>query len=226
MNLYLGTVDLLKAAHKFYERNGFLRITLNDLPSYFPAMPGENMYYYLSLTQMTDARYPIGKFEKPTILSDEVISQWIMTIADFPTNLSMEIASLTKEQLDTPYRAGGWTLRQVVHHCADSHINAFCRIKLALTEVNPVIKPYLEDRWANLADSKIAVDVSINMIKALHQRWVILLQVLDRNELQRVFTHPEDRRSVSIAEAIGMYAWHCKHHLAHITSLKMRKSDS
>jgi len=170
---------------------------------------------------MYNKRYPIGQFEKPLIISSNLISEWISIIAAFPESLGKEVRNLSDEQLDTPYRDGGWTLRQVVHHCADSHMNAFCRIKLALTEDSPTIKPYFEDRWAELADSKtIPVDASISILKGLHQRWTILLNTITATELARTFVHPEHDRKISVAEAIGMYSWHCRHHLAHIITLK------
>ena len=170
-------------------------------------------------------RYPIGKFEKPDVITSDLISEWVSVIDAFPENLNNEIRNLSEVQLDTPYRKGGWTIRQVVHHCADSHMNAFCRIKLAITEDHPIIKPYFEEKWAELADSKsVPIDASISIINGLHLRWTILLNSLTPNELQRSFIHPEHGRKIEIAEAVGMYAWHCKHHLAHITTFKPLKS--
>jgi|SRR5690606_793946 len=174
---------------------------------------------------MDNKRYPIGQFEKPDIISQTLITEWISTIAAFPEDLGKQVEHLSDAQLDTPYRENGWTLRQVVHHCADSHMNAFCRIKLALTEDNPVIKPYFEDRWAELADSKsIPISASISILNGLHLRWTILLNSISAGNLKRIFVHPEHNGKVEIAEAIGMYAWHCKHHLAHITTLKSLKN--
>ena len=174
---------------------------------------------------MDNKRYPIGQFEKPDIISQTLITEWISTIAAFPEDLGKQVEHLSDAQLDTPYRENGWTLRQVVHHCADSHMNAFCRIKLALTEDNPVIKPYFEDRWAELADSKsIPISASISILNGLHLRWTILLNSISAGNLKRTFVHPEHNGKVEIAEAIGMYAWHCKHHLAHITTLKSLKN--
>ena len=174
---------------------------------------------------MDNKRYPIGQFEKPDIISQTLITEWISTIAAFTEDLGKQVEHLSDAQLDTPYRENGWTLRQVVHHCADSHMNAFCRIKLALTEDNPVIKPYFEDRWAELADSKsIPISASISILNGLHLRWTILLNSISAGNLKRTFVHPEHNGKVEIAEAIGMYAWHCKHHLAHITTLKSLKN--
>lgn len=174
---------------------------------------------------MDRKRYPIGKFEKPDMISGDLLSEWIAIIAAFPDDLAKAIENLSDQQLDTAYREGGWTVRQVVHHCADANMNAFCRFKLALTEDSPVIKPYVEDRWAELADSKaIALDASLAILNGLHQRWAILLRSFIATDLERGFIHPDHGRKIGIAEAVGMYAWHCRHHLAHITMLKAEKS--
>lgn len=169
---------------------------------------------------MNNKRYPIGQFEKPDIISQDLIAEWISNIAAFPQDLSEQVQSLSDEQMDIPYRKNGWTLRQVVHHCADSHMNAFCRIKLALTEDCPVIKPYFEAEWAKLADSEISLDASLFILRGLHKRWEALLKSLSHNDLNRNFIHPEGNKKTSIAEAIGMYSWHCKHHFAHIMIIK------
>lgn len=169
-------------------------------------------------------QYPIGKFEKPSTITSGILSEWISFLESFPSLLTQEVSHLSDQQLDTPYRDGGWTIRQVIHHCADSHMNAFCRIKLAITEDNPVIKPYYEDRWAELTDSKtLPIETSLNILKGLHQRWVVLLKSLNNELLERNFIHPEHQKTFSIAETIGTYAWHSEHHLAHITELKRSK---
>jgi hypothetical protein len=168
-------------------------------------------------------RYPIGQFDKPPVITTHVLENWIETIGSFPELLSFEVALLADEQLDTPYREGGWTIRQVVHHCADSHMNAFARFKLALTEDNPVIKPYNEALWAELSDSKsLPVAPSLFTLKGLHYRWYNLLKNLDKESLKRKYTHPEHGQEFTLDEAIGMYAWHCSHHLAHVKSVKRR----
>jgi len=175
---------------------------------------------------MTDQelKYPIGKFTKPETISQETLTQWIADIASFPERLKKEVSHLADAQLDTPYRPEGWTIRQVVHHCADSHINSLIRFKWALTEEKPTIKPYFEDRWAELADSKtFPIQSSIQILEGVHARWVALLSGFDNNDLQRIYIHPEHNKEFSLAEAIGLYAWHCNHHLAHITTLKKRK---
>jgi hypothetical protein len=162
-------------------------------------------------------RYPIGQFIKPNQITKDIISIWIHDIASFPERLRIEVDGLSDEQLDTPYRPEGWTIRQVIHHCADSHMNSFIRFKLALTEDHPTIKPYFEDRWADLPDSKqITVDSSLKILEGLHERWVVLLNSLTEIELSRTFYHPENRQAIRLDENIGIYAWHCNHHLAHI----------
>lgn len=169
-------------------------------------------------------RYPIGKFVLPALLSSATLKEWIVEIDIFPAMIAQEVSHLSDLQLDTPYREGGWTLRQVVHHCADSHINAFCRIKLTLTEEKPVIKPYDEAMWAELSDCKtLSVDVSLAILTGLHTRWTTLLNNLSDDERSRAFIHPELQKEVNIDEMVGQYAWHGKHHLAHITMLKRLK---
>ena len=174
---------------------------------------------------MDKQKYPIGQFEKPAVITQLILSEWIATIAAFPDNLCKEVENLSDQQLDTEYREEGWTVRQVIHHCADSHMNAFCRFKLAMTEDSPIIKPYFEERWAELADGKtIPIETSLGILKGLHSRWTILIESLNEKDLQRVFVHPEHGRQINLEEAIGMYAWHCRHHLAHITTLKKNKN--
>lgn len=166
-------------------------------------------------------KYPIGKFEKPTAISKEIISRWISDISAFPERLTNEVTHLTNEQLDTQYRPNGWTIRQVVHHCADSHMNSLIRLKLSLTEENPTIKPYYEERWAELSDSKhMPIEPSLKIIDGVHERWTNLLNNLKNEDYQREFTHPEHQKTFRLDENIGLYAWHCNHHLAHITAVK------
>ncbi len=170
-------------------------------------------------------KYPVGKFERPEIITKDHIRTWILEISDFPGKLKMEVDHLTYEQLDTPYRPEGWTVRQVVHHCADSHMNSFIRFKLTLTEDKPTIKTYREDRWAELFDGKdMPVEHSLMLLKGLHARWVELLKSLTDDDLQRKLIHPDQGEEIPISRLIGLYAWHCRHHLAHITELKKRKN--
>ncbi|MDP3358792.1 MAG: putative metal-dependent hydrolase [Lutibacter sp.] len=166
-------------------------------------------------------KYPIGKFEKPTIISKDILSKWISDISSFPARLRNEVNHLTNEQLDTKYRPDGWTIRQVVHHCSDSHMNSLIRLKLALTEDKPTIKPYYEESWAELSDSKnMPIEPALKMIEGIHERWTVLLNNLTEDEHKRTFIHPEHGKAFQIDENIGVYAWHCNHHLAHITETK------
>ena len=168
-------------------------------------------------------QYPIGKFNQPTVLTKDIINEWIAAISTFPSRLSSEVIDLTDEQLDTAYRPNGWTLRQVIHHCADSHMNSLIRLKLALTEDQPTIKPYYEERWAELVDSKtMPIAASLKMLDGIHERWTVLLKNLSDEDYPRVFIHPEHGKTFRVDETIGVYAWHCNHHLAHITETKKR----
>lgn len=168
-----------------------------------------------------ELKYPIGRFEQAQVLTEDTLSKCIDDIASFPARLKNEVENLNEQQLDTAYRPDGWTIRQVIHHCADSHLNSFIRLKLALTEDNPTIKPYYEERWAELADSKhCSIVPSLKMIEGLHERWLILLNNLSENDKARTFVHPEKGKSIRIDENIALYAWHCNHHLAHIKLAK------
>lgn len=169
-------------------------------------------------------RFPIGEFEKPNAISNNQINDWIDSIRIFPIILLNEIKDLTDDQLAWKYRPDGWNIKQLVHHCADSHMNSFIRFKLTLTEERPTIRPYFEDRWAELADTtKTPLEFSMKILEGLHARWIVLLESLDEEELKRTFIHPENSKHISLAENIGIYAWHCKHHLAHIRLAKHSK---
>lgn len=173
---------------------------------------------------MDNLKYPIGKYLKPTVFTKEILETAIQVIKQFPEKIKTETSLLSDEQLDTPYRPDGWTIRQVVHHCADSHINAFIRIKMALTEERPTIKPYAEAKWAELADCKtLAIGSSLSIIENVHFRWGIILTSMSEKDFTRSFIHPEKGQELSLHESTGMYAWHCAHHLAHITQLKKSK---
>jgi hypothetical protein len=177
------------------------------------------------MSELENLKFPIGKFQKPEKLTKEIIESFIQDIESFPSRLKKEVATLNNDQLDTPYRPQGWTIRQVVHHCADSHMNSIIRFKLALTEDKPTIKPYYEERWAELTDSKILpVEPSLKLLEGLHTRWTVLLKSLKEEDFQKTFIHPEHGREFRIDENIGVYAWHCNHHLAHITTLKKTKN--
>jgi uncharacterized damage-inducible protein DinB len=173
---------------------------------------------------MTDLKYPIGKFAHEGKISRKQRSEWIKDIKTLPKQLKEAVAGLSDEQLDTPYRHEGWTVRQVIHHIADSHMNSMVRFKLALTEDTPTVKPYNEADWANLADSKMPVKVSLELIKHLHARWVVLLKSMTSEDFAKSFMHPTSQTTSSLDRVLGIYAWHGKHHLAHITELKKRKN--
>ena len=169
-----------------------------------------------------DLRYPIGPFKLDGAVSSEDIQRAIAQISEAPAQLRAAVAGLTPDQLDTPYRPGGWTVRQVVHHVPDSHLNSYCRFKLALTEDEPTIKPYREEQWAELSDSRdTPVEVSLALLESLHQRWVTLLKSLGPTEFERTFRHPAIG-IVTLAQNACLYAWHGRHHTAHVTSLRER----
>ncbi|MGA2622308.1 MAG: YfiT family bacillithiol transferase [Bacteroidota bacterium] len=171
----------------------------------------------------TDLRYPIGKFQRPENIDDKMRKEFIRQISEAPTNLRKAVSGLTDSQLDTPYRPDGWTVRQVVHHLADSHLNAYVRLKLALTEQEPLIKPYNEADWAKLHDSRTGpIEMSVSLLESLHKRWVMCLQSMDTSQFARTMRHPE-RGLMSIDTVVALYAWHGRHHVAHITSLRERK---
>jgi hypothetical protein len=173
--------------------------------------------------ELEKLKYPIGEFKKPSLITNDILEKWISDISSFPQRLSDEVLHLTKEQLETQYRPEGWTIRQVIHHCADSHMNSLTRFKLALTEDNPTIKPYYEARWAELSDSKFMdIRPSLKMLEGIHERWTVLLKNLTKHDLVKTYFHPDNSRSISIDEYIGIYAWHCHHHLAHITETKKK----
>jgi len=170
-----------------------------------------------------DLRFPIGKFQRADNLTGEQRREFIDAIARAPVRMNAAVAGLKPAQLDTPYRPGGWTVRQVVHHLPDSHMNAYIRFKLALTESEPTIKPYDEKRWAELADSKAPIEPSLALLENLHARWVPLLRSLTLADWAKKFRHPE-RGTMSLDETLALYAWHGRHHVAHITSLRERES--
>jgi uncharacterized damage-inducible protein DinB len=170
----------------------------------------------------SDLRYPIGECVYPKSTTAEERTAWIRDLAELPAHLRTAIAGLSSEQLDTPYRTGGWTVRQVVHHVPDSHMNAYVRFKLALTEDVPTVKPYDEALWAKLADyESTPIEVSITLLETLHDRWVRLLQSRTDADFERTFRHPEIG-TMSLGSYLAGYSWHSRHHVAHITSLRKR----
>jgi uncharacterized damage-inducible protein DinB len=171
---------------------------------------------------MNDPRYPIGKYE-PQVFSHEQKEKWMLDIKFLPEDLEHAVQNLDAHQLNTPYREDGWTVHQLVHHIADSHMNAYMRFKLGLTEEAPVIKPYNEKEWAKLADNNVPVNVSVTLLHALHQRWIALIKDMTETDFERTVIHPEHGRVMSLWFLLGLYAWHGKHHTKHITSLRESK---
>jgi len=168
-------------------------------------------------------QYPIGRFSAPAFVTASDRAKWLRAISDAPAGLCAAVAGLSGEQFDTPYRPGGWTVRQVVHHVADSHLNSYVRMRLALTEEHPTIRPYDEKSWANLGDARAApAGISLDLLDALHRRWVALLSGLTPEEWRRGYFHPESG-DMALETVLALYAWHGRHHTAHITSLRERE---
>ena len=173
---------------------------------------------------MSDPSYPLGKYAPPAQADAQTLAQWIEDVAAAPAVLRAAVQGLDETQLDTPYRPGGWTVRQVAHHVPDSHLNAFIRFKLALTEDMPVIKPYDQSRWAELPDGKTgSIEPSLVLLERLHERWVRLLRAMRPDDFERKFKHPEMPEPTPLWRTLGLYAWHGKHHPAQVTSLRAAK---
>ncbi len=170
-----------------------------------------------------DLRYPIGEYKAPASIGPAEREAWIHEMEILPGKLREAVEGLSETQLDTPYRPGGWTVRQVVHHVPDSHLNSYARFRLALTENSPPVKPYKEAAWAELPDAKTApIEVSLQLVEALHGRFVMLLRSMDEDAFARAFEHPEWGK-IRLDWTLGLYAWHCRHHVAHINGLRSRK---
>lgn len=170
-----------------------------------------------------DLQYPVGKFQWSGALTPGERNQLIEEIESAPAKIRAAVAGMTEEQLDTPYRPGGWTVRQVVHHVADSHINSYVRFKLTLTESDPAIKGYDQDSWAGLPDSKAPVELSLSLLDALHRRWVVILRSMSEADFQRAFLHSELGK-VGLDRTLALYAWHGRHHTGHILAVKQARS--
>jgi len=171
---------------------------------------------------MSDLRYPIGKFTFDGSSTEADRQKFTDDIEQTPAKLRAAVQALSEARLDTPYRPGGWTVRQVVHHLPDSHLNSYVRFKLALTEDEPTIKPYYEDRWAELQEAKTApIELSLALLDSLHKRWVLMLRSMKSEDWKRTFRHP-DLGVVSLEKNVALYSWHGRHHVAHITSLRER----
>lgn len=171
---------------------------------------------------MDDLRYPIGKLTFPESLDDAQRRALIDEIAAAPARLREAVAGLDDARLDTPYRPGGWTARQVVHHLPDSHLNAYVRCKLALTEDTPTIRTYNEAAWAELSDSRAPIDLSLDLLDAVHRRWVLLLRSLGPSDWARTLRHPDYDRLLSLDDVLAIYAWHGRHHVAHVALVRRR----
>lgn len=174
----------------------------------------------MTLDNLYALRFPIGAMPIIENSTEEQRQIWINDLETFPKKLREIAQNLSHIQLATPYREGGWTARQVVHHIADSHVNAYIRFKLALTEANPTIRPYMEDRWARLDDSNLPIEISLHIIEGIHTRWAYLLRGMTSQDFLRTYVHPEHGKVFSLGAALGMYAWHGRHHIEHIKIIK------
>jgi hypothetical protein len=174
------------------------------------------------MADLEDLRFPVGRFSPQPGSTRETRAAHIQTLRMLPESLREAVSGLSDSQLDTPYRDGGWTVRQVVHHLPDSHANCYIRFKLALTEDSPTIKPYDEAAWAKLADSSLPVGVSLSLLAALHGRWVALLESMSEVDFHKGFVHPEQGRQ-TLSNVLAIYDWHSRHHTAHITNLRARQ---
>jgi hypothetical protein len=171
-------------------------------------------------------KFPIGHFAKPDLITEKEIENWMETIEMFPSKLKNMVSDLSVEELNWVYRPEGWKIKQVVHHCADSHMNSFIRFKLALTEDNPIIKPYEEAIWATLVDGNCdSISASLLILEGVHDRWTMLLKSFDNLAFSRTFVHPESKIIYSLDVAMGLYAWHCNHHFAHIAQAISHKGN-
>lgn len=175
----------------------------------------------MSTQAQPDLRYPVGRLAVPPSVTASERAEHIETVAAAPAKLRAAVAGLTPEQLDTPYRPGGWTVRQVVHHVPDSHMNSYIRFKLALTEDEPTIKTYKENLWAEMADSSLDPEISLRLLELVHTRWVTLLRSMTPEQFARTLRHPE-MGAMTLDQLLTVYSWHSRHHVAHITALRQR----
>jgi hypothetical protein len=173
--------------------------------------------------ELDTLRYPVGRFTFPSEVSVSERKEMLDIIEALPAKMRAAVEGLNDKQLDTSYRDGGWTVRQVVHHVFDSHVNAYIRMKLAVTEDTPTIKPYDQDKWSELSDARTApVEISLSLLDGVHKRWIIFLQSLEVEDYKLCFFHPEQKRKISLEQTLALYSWHSRHHLAHITELRKR----
>ncbi len=199
---------------------------MEGLKKFYPVFSvnrsGQGCYLFTMETNLEQLQYPVGRFQMPGEMSETGLQQVIRVIATFPNQIAEAVEDLGDAQLDTPYRPQGWTVRQLLHHCADSHMNGYIRFKNALTEDNPTIKPYDQDRWADLPDSLMAPEISLAIITGVHQRWIRIMQSMQAADWLRTYFHPEHNKQFTLAQAGANYEWHCRHHLEHILSLRRR----
>ncbi|MEP7146398.1 MAG: YfiT family bacillithiol transferase [bacterium] len=173
--------------------------------------------------ELEKLKYPVDRYNPPQTITEENLKSYISDIEKLPENLKNLVSNFSDEKLNTKYRPDGWTVRQVIHHIGDSHMNAIIRFKLALTEDVPIIKPYFEDKWAELGDYKnTPVNVSLSLIESIHKRWIDILKTMEKKDFEKSFFHPEHGKEFSLDEITGMYSWHGKHHYAHIDELRKR----
>jgi hypothetical protein len=171
----------------------------------------------MSESELNFLKYPVGQYSMPGSISNNHINDWIRDIEMFPSIIGKISYELTDEQKNWRYRPGGWTVKQVVHHCADSHVNSLVRFKLTLTEERPAIKPYYENKWADLPDSLTDdLDDALSILRGIHKKWSFLLKNMTEDQYKKEFFHPEQDRYITLEETLGLYSWHCRHHLAHI----------
>jgi hypothetical protein len=184
------------------------------------------LFLYLTMTDLEQLRYPIGRFRLPDNISGDDMDHWISVLENFPARLEQLVVDLKEDQLDTPYRPDGWTIRQVIHHVSDSHHHSYTRFKWALTETNPLIKAYNEADWAELNDSRKApIRMSLDHLRAVHFKLVYLLRSLQPHDWEKGFVHPETNRLILLKQNLALYAWHSNHHYAHIKNLIDRNFD-
>lgn len=219
--LVLFTQSSLKPAIGLYEKMGFRRVTLKGADHQRADLKME----LLLGSHREHGSYPIGAYVEPEMITEGLRSRYIRTIASLPKELGILVRGMEDRDLDVPYRKGGWTVRQVVHHLADSNINCFARIKFALTEIHPTVKPFGEMQWAESHDAKdFPIEASLYILRGIHSRWAALLETLEEEDWKRTFFHPDLGRSQSVEQAMSKYDWHCRHHLAHIAQTKIPRS--
>lgn len=199
-------------------------VDVKNLSGFFLNKKANSLNLLMINEELEKLKYPIGQFHCPKEITKLHIRDWIQVLENLPTRLEKLVENLDDEQLNTPYRPGGWTIREVIHHVSDSHHHSYIRFKWAMTEDNPVIKAYNEQDWANLHDYTSSIKISQLHLRAVHAKLVQFIKGLKDSDLERTFIHPEGNRTVKLKENLGIYAWHSNHHYAHIESV-MKKKD-